>query len=179
MAKNELNVLYFDWVCDLVDSSMCKSYKKLLNRLHEIDFTYIIPMDDNRAEDGIDLRYRFGDENDIESYIIANELDYTPCSVLEMMIALAVRCEEHIMGNSDIGDRTAKWFWTMVDNLGLMGMNDGRFDEEYVDDVIFRFLDREYERNGRGGLFIVDTDKDLRTVEIWYQMCWYLNEEEK
>ena len=39
------------------------------------------------------------------------------------------------------------------------------------------FLNRQYEADGRGGLFIVRNSRfDLRTVEIWYQAMWYLDE---
>ena len=94
-----------------------------------------------------------------------------------MMIALAIRCEEHIMDDPDIGNRTGQWFWNMIVNLGLGSMTDAKFDENYTNMVIERFLNREYERNGDGGLFTVKhSRRDLRTVEIWYQMCWYLDE---
>jgi hypothetical protein len=87
-----------------------------------------------------------------------------------------MRCEEEIMEDPDVGDRTAQWFWGMMKSLGLNGMTDNRFDERYVRDVVQIFLDREYEPNGRGGLFTINNcDYDLREVEIWYQMCWYLN----
>ena len=56
-------------------------------------------------------------------------------------------------------------------------MTDAKFDEDYANEVIGRFLNRQYERNGEGGLFTVEhCNRDLRTVEIWYQMCWYLDE---
>ena len=45
-----------------------------------------------------------------------------------------------------------------------------------AEQVIFRFLDRNYQRDGSGGLFIVHGHGDLRNVEIWYQMLWYLND---
>ena len=67
MTKNELNDAYFNWMYQLVfDGRYSKrlSYRKLLRELHRIEFTYIIPMDGNRAEDGVDLRYRFGYETD-------------------------------------------------------------------------------------------------------------------
>ena len=80
------------------------------------------------------------------------------------------------MDDPRIGDRTSQWFWGMIVNLGIGAMNDDRFDEKYVDEVIERFLNREYEPDGRGGLFTVkNCDTDLRNVEIWYQLCWYLN----
>ena len=67
------------------------SYKKLLNRLSEIDFQFSIAMDANREADGLDLRYRFGNEKHIRNYVINRYLDDRPCSVLEMMVALANR----------------------------------------------------------------------------------------
>jgi hypothetical protein len=99
-----------------------------------------------------------------------------PCTVLEMMIALANRCEETIMDDPDIGDRTGQWFWGMITNMGLGSMSDDRYDRRYVEYVITRLLDREYEPDGTGGLFTVrDCDRDMRDVEIWYQLCWYLD----
>ena len=153
------------------------SYRKLLTHLHEVEFTYTLPMDGNRAEDGIDLRYRFGYENDYSEPMIASGLDDRPCSVLEMMIALSMRCEEQIMDDPDIGNRTGQWFWDMIDNLGLGNMSDSKFDNSYVDEMLQRFLNRDYKRNGEGGLFTINRrGLDMRSVEIWYQMCWHLQE---
>ncbi len=180
MTKNELKDAYFEWMYQLVFDerySRRLSYRKLLYQLHQIEFTYMIPMDGNRSEDGVDLRYRFGLEAGYDSSEISAYLDNRVCSVLEMMIALAIRCEEHIMDDPDIGNRTGQWFWNMVVSLGLGSMNDTKFDRDYVNTVIQRFLNRQYKRNGEGGLFTVDHCRyDLRTVEIWYQMCWYLDE---
>ena len=65
----------------------------------------------------------------------------------------------------------------MISNLGLEFMSDTKFDKRYLDGVISKFLNREYKRNGEGGLFTVKNCKhDLRTAEIWYQMCWYLDD---
>ena len=61
-------------------------------------------------------------------------------------------------------------------SLGLYGMTDDKYDNGRVQDVIIRFLEREYEPNGRGGLFTVhNTTKDLRDIEIWYQMCMFFD----
>ncbi len=177
---NELNNEYFKWMYQLVyDKGYSRgiSYNKLLKHLHSTEFTYIIEMDGNRAEDGISLRYRFGYERKYKRSIIEKYLDIRSCSVLEMLIALSIRCEEHIMNDPDIGNRTGQWFWNMVVNLGLGSMNDVKYNKEYVNGVISRFLNREYKRNGESGLFTVEGCKyDLRTAEIWYQMCWYLFE---
>ena len=151
MTKNELKHVYFKWMCKLVyDDRYTKkfSYHRLMKQLHEIDFEWVIDMDGNRAADGTDLRYRFGYENSYSGNMIASFLDDRPCSVLEMMVALAIRCEEHIMEDPGEGDRTGQWFWNMIVNLGLSGMIDEHYDEEYVDQVIDRFMQRRYKRNG-------------------------------
>lgn len=93
-----------------------------------------------------------------------------------MMTALAIRCEEHIMDDPDIGNRTGQWFWSMLVNLGLGSMYDAKFNRYRVDRILERLLDREYGRNGKGGLFTVNNGRDMRTTEIWYQMNYYLSE---
>lgn len=173
--KDRIHDEYFEWLCELVDIKRFAkqvSYRKLLIRLFDTEFTWFVPYDDNRADDGIQLRRRFSlvraDPN-LANYISG------PCSVLEMMVALALRCEECIMDDAQYGNRTGQWFWGMIHNLGLSPMTDSSFDRDFVDDVITRFLNREYEPNGKGGLFTVrHCEYDLRTVEIWRQLSWYL-----
>lgn len=174
MTKNELTNLYFDWMYHLVFED--RTYWKLMCHLHSINFRYIISMDGNRAEDGTTLRYRFGRENSYDDRMIAEFLDDRPCSVLEMMIALAIRCEEHIMDDPDIGNRVGEWFENMIVNLGLENMVDSNYNRKKVDDIIEKFLNAEYRRNGKGGLFKTNSGRDMRSVEIWYQMCLYLEE---
>lgn len=166
---------YFEWLFD----KMCRgryeavSYRKLLGFLYDTKFTYIIPKDINRAKDGIDLRRRCpGFETDEDARYLSG-----PCNVLEMMVALAVRIEETIMDNAAIGDRTGQWFWGMITNMGLGSMTDDVFDRVYVEETVERFLNRDYEPDGKGGLFrIRNCEYDLRDVEIWYQLCWYLED---
>ena len=179
MTRDELINSYFEWMYQLVcndEYSKSQSYRKLLYFLHDAEFFYDLPMDGNRACDGENLRYRFGRECGYSDPMIAECLDDRPCSVLEMMVALVIRCEEHIMEDDDEGDRTGQWFWEMIVNLGLGSMNDRKFDIHYVDRCIKRFLNRNYKRNGEGGLFTVNNGQDLRNVEIWYQMHWHLND---
>ncbi len=178
MTQNELIDQYFDWMYQLVadDRYTNKSYRKLFMRLYDTEFIYTIPMDGNRAEDGIELRYRFGREQLYSDAMIASYLDDRPCSILEMMIALSIRCEEHIMDDPDIGNRTGQWFWSMLVSLGIGAMDDRKFDRYFVDRTLERFLDRRYERNGEGGLFTVNNGRDMRQTEIWYQMQYHLGE---
>ena len=152
------------------------SFKKLLMFLHGVEFRYSLSHDRARAMDGVDLRWRFAHTYypDDECRDIVYILD-GPCSILEMMIALALRCEETIMDDPSYGDRTAQWFWGMIVNLGLGAMTDERFDKKLAIDCVERFLDRDYAPNGKGGLFTVrNTQSDLRDLEIWDQLCLYL-----
>lgn len=179
MTRTDIEQEYFEWMYDLV----CKgryakenSYMKLLTYLHDTEFIFSIPKDSNRAEDGEDLRDRFAYEvySHDSRYFIVDCLS-RPCSVLEMMIALAIRCEE-IMDDPSIGDRTGQWFWKMVVNLGLGSMCDRRFDICYVEEAIDRFLVHDYEPDGQGGLFRVkNCEYDMRNEEIWNQMLWFLD----
>lgn len=179
MTPTDIRFEYYEWLKGL----MCREhfpitnpYEKLLSHLYSTEFRYVLQRDANRADDGVNMRYRFAlfnYEDDVD--MILDILD-EPCSVLEMMIALAIRCEETIMDDPSIGDRTGVWFWGMVVNLGLGEMNDAHYDGYFVDEALERFLDRDYDPDGKGGLFrIRNCDTDLRNIEIWRQLLWYLD----
>ena len=188
MYESRINEEYFEWmyskVCDTKSRVGGESYdrfsedhtfRKLLTYLHSVEFTwdFDIPMDENRADDGLRLRDHFVYDMDYESHVA----DYIegPCSVLEMMVALAIHMED-IMDDPRLGDRTGQWFWDMIVSLGLGGMYDRNFNERVAEDAIERFLRREYRSDGRGGLFTIRRcPHDLRDVEILVQRNWYLN----
>lgn len=174
---NEIKDRYFEWLYNYVCKGKVNnkiSYRKLFRLLHDIDFDFYIYDDVNRAMDGVDLRNRFAAEIRDES---ASDVLDDSCSVLEMLIALAIKCEETIMDDPRYGDRTSQWFWGMLSNLGLNRMTDDIFNEQYATAKIYTFLERQYQPDGRGGLFYIRGCKeDLRTVEIWTQLCWYLND---
>lgn len=171
---------YFEWMIRLVcDGKYSRrlSWRKLFRLLHETEFIYILEMDGNRADDGMDLRYRFAYESGYDERMIDDVFVNQPCSLLEMMVALAQRCEEHITDDPDSGNRTGKWFFEMIESLGLMSMDDRHFDKVVSADILVRFMRREYLPDGRGGLFTIsNSGYDMRSAEIWYQMMWYLNE---
>ena len=180
MSRNEVRNTYFQWLYNWMSGERHHygvSFKRLLMQLHDTEFTYTIRNDQNRAEDGMNLRYRFA-----KSGVIDEPVDYIleclagPCSVLEMMVALARRCENDYMDDPEYGDRTAQWFWAMITNLDLGNMIDDWYDKNRVDKTIRRFLNREYDRDGRGGLFRVrNSTVDMRTIEIWSQMFYFLD----
>ena len=175
---NDLEKEYFEWMYDSMGGqrySKDHSFRKLFAALHSTEFVYSIEKDANRADDGVNLRTRFAlargyDEEDVKDILSG------PCSVLEMMIALAIRCEENIMDNPEFGDRTNQWFWNMIVNLGLGAAYDSRFNKDIFDGIMKRFLERKYERDGTGGLFKIRKCKlDVRKLEIWQQLSLYLS----
>ena len=174
---DDIRSQYFNWLLSIVN---LPNHNRVLEKLFQTEFIWYIPFDANRAEDGIYLRYRFGRACGIPDPVICSELDLgVPCSVLEMMVALALRCEEQIMRDEDIGDRTAMWIHAMFDNLGLTRYTDDNYSAAHVDRIIRILIHRLYSRTGKGGLFEIedlDPSLDMRAVEIWCQANWYMNE---
>lgn len=158
---------YFEWLVDIIKhNGLEKNHHYVLQALYDKPFRWSVANDDNREADGERLRDRFGWDGNFKG-----------CSVLEMMVALAERIEHDITGEPGNEDKTYYWFWLMVDNLGLLDYDDDRFNSSDVDYILENFLDRRYFSNGTGGLFPLKiTSKDQRKVEIWFQMCAFLDE---
>ena len=176
MTNRQIINQYHVWLTTLVsDEHHQRNYQALFEMLDDTEFVPLVKNDANRAANGIDLRSRFAEVHNLDYSKIRIVL-LRPCSVLEMMVGLACRCEDSIMGDELYGDRTDIWFWGMIENLGLYNMTDENFDELEVHAILDRLINRTYSRNGEGGLFTVPgCYRDLRKVEIWYQMNWYLN----
>lgn len=167
---------YFDWLVSLIAGDRLTpqySFNKLFTQLHNTAFTYINRRDADRAYDGLDLRYRF---TKLHGYY-ESDLDNMPpvASIFEVMVALSIRCES-FMDDFTYGDRTGQWFWSMVASLGLNGQYDSKYDEQYVKEALDRFLYRDYNPDGSGGLFTVrHCELDMRDLEIWRQLLLYLD----
>lgn len=166
---------YFLWLCrqvGSVESSKIPSrnYWRLLKRLYTKEFVWIIPNDDNRAEDGRNLQYEFVKENKID--------DVDPgwlglgCSMFELLVGLSRRLSFEADGEP------RDWFWHMIENIGLERYNDNaHIPEKEVDEILDDIIWRTYRRNGRGGLFpLRKATDDQRDVELWYQLNAYLLE---
>lgn len=50
---------YYIWLTQKIDIPNNKSYTDLFERMHNLEFVWIIPNDDNRIQDGLDLRIEF------------------------------------------------------------------------------------------------------------------------
>lgn len=159
---------YFDWLYFMVVPNGGK-FRKLLTMLHTMEFKYFVEYDENRASDGVNLRWYYVDDGGDDEILRWKE----PCTVLEMLIALAMHMDK-IVGDRELD--IVHWFWLMLDNLDLAWMKDDKYDKTYIYGRVAMFLDREYEPDGNGNIiYIPDSPDDLRDVEIWNQMCWYLD----
>lgn len=178
---------YFQWLCEIVHAdSMEKSYYILCNELFGFPFWYKNPRDANRASDGIQLRQDYATE--IETLYdkkITDEffLNESECTVFEMIIALAKRMNDELMTEDTEEDKTYKYFWEIIDNLGLAQFSDDKADGSMsyrICKSLEDFNNRKYKKDGTGGMFPLKCPKkDQRKAEIWYQMQAYINEKYK
>lgn len=173
---------YFHWLCEMVHTDQEeRSYWILMKDLYKRKFYPIVDHDENRAMDGMELREQYlSSIGFVKYYDIPGD-----CTVLEMLIGLAQRMDFETSDPLDENycDRTAFWFWEMLDNLGLIEFDDESYVELegqiYVDAIVDELLERRYSPNGAGGLFPLQRARqDQRKVELWYQMCAYLAENE-
>lgn len=145
---------------------------RLFKILYTKEFVWIIPNDNNRVEDGRDLRYRFLEEQQLD-HVDPNWMGLG-CSMFELILAVGDRLAFQIGGDQ------AGWFWELLANLGLNTFSDARsFADEEVEDVLDNLIWRTYRKNGKGGLFpLRHPHEDQTKVEIWYQMSEFILEYE-
>lgn len=167
---------YFDWLCVQVNGGdPGESYVGLLRVLFNHVFYWRLPLDADREADGLELRNEFRDDSP-RLYLSDGFYD-EPCSVLEVLVALAYRLDGDVLGNEDYISEPSRWFWMMVENLGIKidDQNFTNLDREMVDRRIDLWLSRVFDSDGSGSIFpIPGTENDQRELEIWNQMHEYL-----
>lgn len=177
MATLDIQNEYFEWLTRAVGVTLegPDGYLSMMKALFAKRFIWSVANDDNREADGLALRDIFVDQIGARSI----ELPFD-CTVLEMLVALAVRCDHDIIGEP--GENLAPYiFWTMIQNLGLDKYDNDHFSGRDVDEILDIWLERKFDKNGKGSIFPVKSDvksdvKNQRDVEIWYQMESFLNE---
>ena len=170
-----LDELYLSWLYDCVaDSTIAnpsRTYWNLLQHLFTKEYVWLIPNDDNRVEDGRDLRNEFIEDLGLDD--VDPDWMHLGCSILEMMIALSRRLS--FLAEGEPRD----WFWHLIKNLDLNIHDQLTFPRNRVEEVLDRQIWRTYRRNGAGGLFPLKyARRDQRDVEIWTQLNAYLQENE-
>lgn len=170
---NGFDALYLRWLVDKIDiTGKSKMYHSLLMHLFQSTFRECenVRMDVNRARDGVSLRKKFFEEKGL----IFDSLGSPECSWLEMLIALSERIDDQMMYDMNLGNRTDKWFWLIIDQMELKKYTDRNYIHDEVDDILARLGAREYENGGRNGIFKCRTN--VKNVEIWYQVMQFFNE---
>ncbi len=166
--KNE----YKQYLFAKIGSFMPK-YSQLIEWLFTRPFYYILPRDANLYEDGISLRYHFGVSRRIDQASISYEIDISPCSMLEMMVALCEKLD-NITHTEDFG--VEDWFKIMLESTEYNGLSNGYFNEVAAEAITQRFEHRQFDgQNGLGSLFWTEKgyDEDVTNIDIWRQAMRY------
>lgn len=176
-TNRKIKQAYFDWLYRQIECREASGLEDFLYEIHTHPFVCRIPNDDNRAEDGLVLRNTFIDKQDFD---VPDDALPGPCTILEMLIALAKRMD-FILFDPAKGWRISNWFWLFINNLKLQKYNstdeDAERKQKFNKIVLKKFVAREYQADGRGGLFPLNSPRcDQREVEIWYQMMDYIAE---
>lgn len=155
---------YYLWLDSLVQDG---NHEQLIRYLHQCPYRWQFILDENRAAGGLNLRNKFAYDNSI----MVTDINEGPCSVLEMLIAVAENMTDYL--TMDIYD----WFWDLLRNLGLDKFDDYHFDERGVNYILNTWLDRNYDSKGNGSLFpLKNYPGDCRNLDIWGQMNAWIEE---
>jgi len=178
---------YFQWLCDLVRCDQGdKSYYNLLGIMYETPFEIKIDNDSNRAVDGNEFKGAYildiyGTEapKDADLYFRPEQ----NCSILEMIMGISKRMAFELAEDQSEDFDFYKYFWEIIENLGLKQYDDNQFGDNFVRckieirEIFSMLNNRSYKRNGVGGMFpLLFPEKNQKKVEIWYQMQAYINE---
>jgi hypothetical protein len=174
-----LDERYFVWLYGMVADPTIKdrnlTYWNVLRQLYRRPFVWFVSKDDNRLEDGKQLRLQFLRHENISSKDVDREWVEIGCSVLELMVAMSARLQFEVDPDSNL----AYWFWeVLMTNIGLRDCTDGAgFESCDVEETLNRVIFRQYEPDGTGGFFpLQNPEEDQRGVELWNQMSAYVIE---
>lgn len=166
---------YLHWLVEQVkeEGHQAMTYWDLLRLLHETEFVWLIPNDDNRIMDGLELRNEFLRERGELNPHNYDRDRFGPCSVLEVMIGLSRRIE------FTAGGIATGWAWQLLCNLELHKFRDPMTSrkEQRVVTILHNLVWRLYSPDGTGGFFpLAWPEEDQTKVELWYQMSAYIEE---
>lgn len=174
MKPTPIDLEYYQWLISQVQVGPRKQYFGLFEILHNTEFTWFVPNDDNRVADGEHLRNDFFRTTRDRKYE-DGDLALEGVSVLEVIVALSKRVAFNAGGDADL------WAWRLIKNLGLNKMADPLTPRKIqnINDILDILIWRNYEPSGAGGFFPLKRSlKDQTKVEIWYQMQEYVMEQE-
>lgn len=163
---------YYQWLlsrisADPISTDPYSNYQTLLEELYSIPYTWTHELDRNREIAGLQLREEFAYNSGFDQ----SGMEQTPCSVLEMLIALAEYMAEIY------GYTLSKWFWEMISNMKLDHFTDGNCNVNQVDGMVNRWLQGNYTRSGDGTPFPLRRfDVDTRRIQLFDMLSAYVNE---
>jgi hypothetical protein len=160
---------YFEWLTSQITIPNNNSYGELFSRMHNFEFVWLVPNDDNREKDGLSLRAEFLNGRHPNSLILEG------VSILEVLVALSRRVA--FIGGGD----AEMWAWRLLKNLRLNKASDPITEAKAarIDETLYALVWRTYQPNGRGGFFPLKFPKEDQTkIEIWFQMNAYIIEME-
>jgi len=168
MSKiRQIDYKYYDWLVSQIHIPVEQTFNGLFERMHNTEFVWFIPNDDNRIGDAFDLRREFLNGRN-------HTLKLEGATLLEILVSLSRRAEF-----VDGGDDASKWAWKLLKNLKLTKKFDPLTpdDIDEIDNILFTLIWRTYRPNGQGGFFpLKHPDEDQTKVEIWYQLNKYIIE---
>lgn len=170
--SNSLSEDYLRWLAPQIrETQNDRTYDGLMSIMFEKEFIWLIPNDDNRMVDGLDLRSEFRREFNVP--MRTEGFPMGPCSFLEVLIGLSRRLA------FAAGGTAPNWAWQLVSNLELNRMSDplSSYKARKVHDILDRCVKREYAPDGSGGFFpLAWPNEDQTRVELWYQMAAFIDE---
>jgi hypothetical protein len=167
MTKTD--IAYYEWLVSQIETPGNRTYRDLFERLHNFEFVWVVPHDNNRMQDGLDLRTEFLNGNRPNMHLEG-------VTMLEILISLSRRVAFTAGGDE------RWWAWRLLKNLRLNKMSDPLSEKQAqkVDEILYTLVWRTYDRSGKGGFFpLKESLEDQTKVEIWYQMNAYALEMDK
>jgi len=160
---------YYEWLVSQIDIPNGKSYSHLFERMHNLEFVWTVPHDDNRVQDGLDLRNEFAGKKSLD-------LILEGVTLLEILVSLSRR-----VAFSSTNGTAPQWAWRLLKNLRLHKSHDpfNKARADRVDEILEVLVWRQYQPDGRGGFFPLNSPREDQTkIEIWKQMNAYVIEME-
>ena len=159
--------LYFEWLRDQsTPPDTIASYDKVLQVLYRTRYIPLETLDENRAEDGRELREEWYDDFQDYTDDIGEDWFEEDCSILEMFVALSRRCEfqtSHISAQH--------WVSIFLMNLDIQ-ISDFEFEinKDIIIDTINDFS------NGIQTIFPTNVRDGIKK-QLWYQLMDYIEEQ--
>ena len=168
-TRDPFDAGYLSWLKSLIAVPVGnRTYSQMLSELHNKEFVWLIPNDDNRLADGLELRGEYFHRHN-------GDISEDGASVLEVLIGLSRRIAFIADGDPEV------WAWRLIMNLELDKFWDPLKSAAKLQDLDNRLetlIWRTYHSDGQGGFFpLAWPEEDQRKVELWYQMNAFVEEQ--